>query len=219
VIYLYLVFLVAVALAATLGVVEQRRHVARLRGFGTRIIVLGDEKAEIVRACAQALGGGRWQVAAKTRWGTKMLLPGEPPRPASPVPAPIPERKMFVRAASDSGADAVVVDALSRSAGLVRKDLEQLIGADVTIVQPDDGAVPQPSELRAAVPQDGLCLTTDPRIAELLEPICAKRSCRCLLVDPGTHGRPLALALALAVERGVERAAALQLATSTKWSW
>jgi hypothetical protein len=219
VIYLYIVFVAAVVVAAVLGVLEQRRHVARLRAFGTRIIVLGDEKADIVQACAQALGAGPWRVAAQTRWGSTQLLPGGPPRPSFPVPAPIWERKMFVRAASDSGADAVVVDALSRSAALVREDREQLIGADVTIIQPDDGAVPQPAELLAAVPHGGLCLTTDPEIMQRIEPLCAKRGCRCLLVDPGSHGRPVALALALAGERDVESGVALEHATSKEWTW
>jgi hypothetical protein len=219
VIYLYLVFLAAVVLAAVLGVLEQRRHVARLRAFGTRIIVLGDEKAEIVQACAQALGEGRWRVAAQTRWGSTVLLPGAPPRASSPVPAPIPERKAFVRAASDSDASALVVDALSRSASLVREDRKQLLAADVTIVQPEDGALPLADELSAAVPEGGLCLTTDARIAERLNPICEKRRCRCVLVDAGSHGRPVALALALAAERGVDRDAALQAARSTRWTW
>jgi hypothetical protein len=218
VIYLYLVFLAAVALAAVLGVLEQRRHVARLRVFKTRIIVIGDEKAEIVQACARALDGGEWRVAAQTRWGSTVLLPGEPPRDAPPVPAPIPERKAFVRVASDGGANAVVVDALSRSASLVREDREQLIAADVSIIQPEDGAVPQPSGLAAAVPRDGLCLTTDPRIMEKLEGLCASRGTRRVLVDPGTQGRPVALAVALAVERGVERETAVESAT-TGWSW
>lgn len=218
-IYLYLVFLAAVAVAAVLGVIEQRRHVARLRAFGTRIMVLGDEKADIVQACAQALGGGSWRVAAQTRWGTTVLLPGEPPRPAPPVPAPIPERKTFVRAACDSGADALVVDALSTSADLVRADREQLIAADVTIIQPEDFAVPLQGELMAAVPRGGLCLTTDARIMERLEPLCAQRQSRCLLVDEAPHGAPIALALALADQRGVGREAALESASSTRWKW
>ena len=218
-IYLYLVFLAAVALAAALGILEQRRHVARLSAFGTRVIVLGDEKAEIVQACAQALGEGHWRVAAQTRWGSTVLLPGEAPRPSSPVPAPIPERKAFVRAASNSDASAVVVDALSRSASLVREDREQLIAADVTIVQPEDGAVPVADELDAAVPEAGLCLTTDARIMERLEPLCEERRSRCLLVDAGSHGRPVALALALADERGVDRDLALEAARSRRWSW
>jgi hypothetical protein len=219
VIYLYLVFLAAVAVAAALGVLEQRRHVARLRAFGTRVIVLGDEKAEIVQACAQALDEGRWRVAAQTGWGSTLLLPGEPPRPSAPVPAPFPQRKRFVRTASDRDASALVVDALSRSPSLVREDREQLIAADVTIVQPEDGAVPRTDELEAAVPADGLCLTTDPRIMEALEPVCANRGCRCLLVEAEAHGRPVALALALAAERGVDRDAALAAATSGRWTW
>jgi hypothetical protein len=218
VIYLYLVFLAAVAAAAVLGVLEQRRHVTRLHAFGTRIIVVGDEKAEIVQACAQALGGGDWRVAAQTRWGTQ-LLPGEAPQPSSRVPAPIPDRKLFVRAACDSGANAVVVDALSNSAALVREDREQLIAADVTIIQPNDGAVPWSDELLAAVPQDGLCLTTDARIIERLEPLCAKRHSRCVLVEAEPHGCPVALAIALAGERGVHREEALRHATSTEWAW
>lgn len=218
-IYLYLVFLAAVAVAAALGVLEQRRHVARLRAFGTRIIVLGDEKAEIVQACAQALDEGHWRVAAETGWGSTLLLPGEPPRPSSPVPAPIPQRKRFVRTAGARDASALVVDSLTRSPSLVREDLQQLIAADVTIVQPEDGAVPRSDELEAAVPADGLCLTTDPRIMERLKPLCAKRGSRCQLVEAEAHGRPVALALALADERGVDRDVALEAARSGRWTW
>jgi hypothetical protein len=52
-----------------------------------------------------------------------------------------------------------------------------------------------------------------------LEPICAQRECRCVLVDETPHGRPIALALALADERGVDRQAALESASSTRWTW
>jgi hypothetical protein len=135
------------------------------------------------------------------------------------VPAPIPQRKRFVRTASDRDASALVVDALSRSPSLVREDREQLIAADVTIIQPEDGAVPRADELEAAVPADGICLTTDPRIMEALKALCAKRGCRCLLVEAGSHGRPVALALALADERGVDRDVALQAARSGRWTW
>jgi hypothetical protein len=53
---------------------------------------------------------------------------------------------------------------------------------------------------------------------ERLEELYASRNTRRVLVDPGTQGRPLALAVALAIERGVERETALESAT-TGWSW
>ena len=216
-IYLYVVFVLAVVCAAILGIVEQRRHVARLRQFGTRVIVLGDEKNDVVRACALALSAGPGQVAARTKSGS-LVLPGAAPRlEPYPAGAAVRDRKSFVRAASDSGAESFVVDALSRNVSLVREDRKRLVAADVAIIQPDDGGIPGWDAIRAAVPDGGLCLTTDEGILERLEPLCAERRGRCVLVEVGSLSRPVALAITLAQERGISREAAVDAVESARW--
>jgi hypothetical protein len=197
VIYLYVIFLLTVALAAGLGLLEQRGHAARLRKLELRVIVVGDEKGEIVRRCTEALRAQGRPVAAQAGMGEAILLPDGEGFAAPANAAPIPTRKRLVRAASESGATALVVEAWSSSAPLLREDREQLLAATVAIVQPENGAVPSAGVLAAAVPDGGVCLTTDARIADRLESVCRDRGVRAVLVDAAESSHAEALASAL----------------------
>lgn len=234
--FLYVVFCLFGGVLLIGGIVEQRRHYRNLDSIPTRVMVNGIRgKSSITRLCAAALRGGGLRVVAKTT-GTaaRFIWPD-----GSELPvyrkfgiANVSEQIGIVRQAAAEKPDAFVIECMAVMPPLQEINQTKLIRSNIGVlcnVREDHLAEMGPTledvarSLSRSMPQDGLCITAESEWRWVLEEEAARRNCQLIYTDPDsvaddemtgfkyiTFKENVAIALGVAEQLGISRAAALQ---------
>ncbi len=234
--FLFGVYTVSLIALLVLGVREQRLHFANLDRIATRVLVNGIRgKSSITRLCAGALrGGGIVTVAKTTGTAARVIWPDATEEPVHRKYdiVNIVEQIDIVRRAVSVRPDALVMECMAVTPALQEINQEKLIRSQIGVlcnVREDHLEEMGPTlddvarSLARTMPVGGVCVTAERDRLSLLEAEAARRSCRLRYADPGlvtdaemdgfsyfTFKENVAIALAVAAEVGVERAAALR---------
>jgi gamma-polyglutamate synthase len=236
VIFLYVIFTLALAVLLIAGVVEQRRHDANLDSIRVRVLVNGIRgKSSITRLCAGALRGGGVQVVAKTTGTAARYIAAD----GSEHPvyrkfglANVAEQIGIVALAASERPDALVMECMAVTPALQEVNQTKLIRSNIGVicnVREDHLAEMGPTledvarSLARSMPHHGVCVTADAEWFGVLAEEAARRDCRLIYADPGsvsdaemagfghiTFKDNVAIAAAVAREVGVTREAALR---------
>jgi len=181
-------------------------------------------KSETTRLVAAALRAGGLRTVAKTT-GTeaRLILPDGSERRLRRLGAPnVREQRNLILYAARLGAEAVVAECMAVSPEAQEASTAFLAPSilAVTNARPDHGLElggPAQAALAfaAGVPDGGVAVTADPALLPALEAAALERGARAVLAEPveGTAARfaqNAGLALAVALEAGVPRRAALE---------
>jgi poly-gamma-glutamate synthase PgsB/CapB len=233
---LYLTFTASLAALLAGGVVEQRRHLARLESIPVRVLVNGIRgKSSITRLVAGALRGGGIAVVAKTTGTAARYLGadgGEEPveRPHGVVN--VIEQVAIVRRAAAERPDALVIECMAVDPALQEINQEKLVRSTIGVlsnVREDHLEEMGPTledvarSLARAMPVGGICVTAESDWLHVLEEEARRRRCRLVRVDPESVSdaelagfshiafrENVAIAIGVAEELGVDRADALR---------
>jgi poly-gamma-glutamate synthase PgsB/CapB len=233
---LYAIFTVALAALLAGGVVEQRRHLARLESIPVRVLVNGIRgKSSITRLVAGALRGGGIRVVAKTTGTAARYLAAD----GSEVPIErrygvvnVIEQVGIVRRAAAESPDALVVECMAVDPALQEVNQEKLIRSTIGVVsnvREDHLDEMGPTledvarSLSRSMPEGGVCVTAESTWLHVLEQEALRRRCRVVRVNPRSvtdeelagfahiaFAENVAIALGVARELGVEREEALR---------
>ncbi|HTU25759.1 MAG TPA: poly-gamma-glutamate synthase PgsB [Pirellulales bacterium] len=225
------------ALLVILGWIEQLLHRRRLKQLRIRIHVNGSRgKSSVTRLIAAGLRAAGIATVAKTT-GTlpRLILPDGRERPIPRGCRPtVLEQIGVVRAATATGAEALVVECMALTPSLQWLSERQLIQAThcvITGAREDHLDVMGPTErdvalaLAGTIPPHGTLLTADERYTDVYRRAADDRHCSLLTVSPAEvdqvtevelarfsyieHAENVALALAACAAVGVARDAAL----------
>jgi gamma-polyglutamate synthase len=233
--YLYLVYLVALLVLLVAGVTEQRRHRAQLRRIPYRVHVNGIRgKSSTTRLCAGALRGAELSVVAKTTGSAARFI--RPDGTEEPVYrkfgiANITEQIGIVRRAAAENPDVLVMECMAVQPTLQQASQDKIVQATIGVignVREDHLTEMGPTlddvarSLASTMPRHGVCVTAEIERLDVLREEARRRSCRLVTVDPRsvtdvemegfrhfTFKENVALALAVAAEIGVSRDKAL----------
>ncbi|MGI8681277.1 MAG: poly-gamma-glutamate synthase PgsB [Mycobacteriales bacterium] len=234
--FLFGVYTVSLIALLVLGVREQRLHFANLDRIATRVLVNGIRgKSSITRLCAGALrGGGIVTVAKTTGTAARVIWPDATEEPVYRKYdiVNIVEQIDIVRRAVSVRPDALVMECMAVTPALQEINQEKLVRSQIGVlcnVREDHLEEMGPTlddvarSLARTMPVGGVCVTAERDRLSLLEAEAARRNCRLRYADPGsvtdaemdgfsyfTFKENVAIALAVAAEVGVERAAALR---------
>jgi poly-gamma-glutamate synthase PgsB/CapB len=236
VVYLYVVFTISLVVLLVGGIVEQRRHFANLDSIPTRVLVNGIRgKSSITRLCAGALRGGGLRVVAKTTGTAARFIHPD----ATEVPvfrkfgiANVIEQTGIVKHAAALRPDAFVIECMAVMPALQEVNQSKLIRSNIGVlcnVREDHLAEMGPAledvarSLSRSMPVGGVCITAESEWWWVLEEEAQRRNCRLVYADPDsvsdaeldgfswfTFKENVAIALAVARELGLDRAAALR---------
>jgi len=234
--YLFIVHVVATTGLFVGGIVEGRRHRASLARIRHRIHVNGIRgKSSTTRLCAGALrGGGLTAVAKTTGTAARFIHPDgfeEPVRRKFDIPN-ISEQIGIIRRAATFDPDALVIECMAVEPTLQKASQEQIVQGTICVltnVREDHLLEMGPTladvarSLSYTMPRNGVCVTAERRYLQVLRQEAERRSCRLVTVDPEgvtdqemapfkyvTFKENVAVALAVAVEVGVDRQQALE---------
>lgn len=233
--YYYLLLLGAGALAVA-GIVEQRRHYARLHAIPQRILVNGIRgKSSITRLCAGALRSGGVVTVAKTTGTAARFI--DPHGNEEPVYrkfdlANVVEQIGIVRRACAYRPGALVIECMAVMPDLQEINQSKLVHSTIGVlcnVREDHLAEMGPTlddvarSLCRSMAVGGICVTAERERLPILRAEAAKRRCELIEVDPEsvsdadmsgfgwiTFKENVAIALAVAGLLGVTRQAALE---------
>ncbi|MCR6482935.1 poly-gamma-glutamate synthase PgsB [Amycolatopsis sp. OK19-0408] len=234
--FLYGVLLVGAGILFLGGVLEQRRHYARLHHIPTRVLVNGIRgKSSITRLCAGALRGGGLVTTAKTTGTAARFI--HPDGSEEPVYrkfgiANVVEQIGIVRRAAAHHPDALVMECMAVLPDLQELNQSKLIRSTIGVlcnVREDHLAEMGPTlddvarSLCRSMPVGGICVTAEQDRLPILRAEAAKRDCRLIAVDPEsvtdeelrgfgwiTFKENVAIALAVADLLNVNRQLALE---------
>ena len=234
--FLYCVLLLGTGSLLLGGILEQRRHYARLHAIPHRVLVNGIRgKSSITRLCAGALRGGGVVTAAKTT-GTaaRFIHPdgGEEPVYRQFGIANVVEQLGIVRRAAAYRPGALVIECMAVLPELQEVNQRKLIRSTIGVlcnVREDHLAEMGPTlddvarSLCRSMPVGGVCVTAERDRLAILRVEAAKRDCELVVVDPEsvtdaemsgfdwiTFKENVAIALAVADLLDLPRGAALE---------
>ena len=233
---LYATFTVSLAALLAAGVVEQRRHLARLESIPVRVLVNGIRgKSSITRLVAGALRGGGLTVVAKTTGTAARYLRADGSE--EPIDRPygvvnVIEQVGIVRRAAAESPDALVIECMAVDPALQEINQEKLIRSTIGVlsnVREDHLEEMGPTladvarSLSRSMPEGGVCVTAESIWLHVLEEEALRRRCRVVRVDPASvtdeemagfshiaFAENVAIAIGVARELGVEREEALR---------
>ncbi len=234
--YLFGVYTACLLALLVLGVREQREHYANLDLIATRVLVNGIRgKSSITRLCAGALrGGGIATVAKTTGTAARFIWPDGTEEPVYRKfnIANIVEQIDILRRAASVRPDALVMECMAVMPALQEINQEKLVRSQIGVlsnVREDHLEEMGPTlddvarSLSRAMPVGGVCVTAERDRFDLLLAEATRRHCRLVYADPGsvsdeemdefshfTFKENVAIALAVAAEVGVDRAAAFR---------
>lgn len=234
--FLFGVYTVSLAALLVLGIREQRQHFANLDRIATRVLVNGIRgKSSITRLCAGALRGGGVVTFAKTTGTAARLI--WPDGTEEPVYrkydiANVVEQIAIVRRAAAAQPDALVMECMAVMPALQEINQEKLVRSQIGVlsnVREDHLEEMGPSlddvarSLARSMPVGGVCVTAERERLPLLRQEADRRGCRLVYADPEsvsdvemdgfayfTFKENVAIALAVATELGIDRAAAFR---------
>ena len=233
--YLYVIYVLLVSSLLGAGVFEQRRHDAQLRRVPVRVHVNGIRgKSSTTRLCAGALRGGGLSVVAKTTGSAARFMwpDGSEERVHRKFGiANVAEQISIIRRAAAESPDAVVLECMAVRPELQEVTQDKIVQATIAVignVREDHLEEMGPTlddvarSLSLTMPRDGVCVTAEVERLGVLREEAGKRNCRLVAVDPRevtdeemagfshfTFKENVALALAVAIELGVNRDKAL----------
>lgn len=233
--YLYFIYVLLVSSLLGAGVLEQRRHDARLRRVPVRVHVNGIRgKSSTTRLCAGALRGGGLSVVAKTTGSVARFVwpDGSEERVHRKFGiANVAEQISIIRRAAVESPDAVVLECMAVRPELQEVTQDKIVRATIAVignVREDHLEEMGPTlddvarSLSLSMPRDGVCVTAEVERLGVLRDEARRRNCRLVVVDPReitdeemagfshfTFKENVALALAVAEELGVNRDQAL----------
>src|SRR4051812_12443678 len=218
------------------GILEQRRHFARLHAIPHRVLINGIRgKSSITRLCAGALRSGGMVTAAKTTGTAARFI--HPDGSEEPVYrkfgiANVVEQIGVVRRAAAYRPGALVIECMAVMPALQEINQEKLIRSTIGVlcnVREDHLEEMGPTlddvarSLSRSMPVGGVCVTAEKDRLHILQEEADKRNCRLIAVDPEsvtdaelrgfswfTFKENVAIALAVAELLGVERQTAMQ---------
>ncbi len=234
--FLYTAFALSLLIMFVGGILEQRRHEANLRSIRTRVLVNGIRgKSSITRLCAGALRGGELRVVAKTTGTAARYI--WPDGSEAPVYrkfniANVVEQIGIVRRAAAEDPDALVMECMAVMPALQevnqRKLLQSTIGV-VSNVREDHMEEMGPTlediarSLSRGMPVEGICVTAEEKMFDVLKEEADRRKCRLVYADPDsvtdkemerfayfTFKENVAISLAVASELGISREEAFE---------
>ena len=234
--FLYCVLATCCAGLLVAGVVEQRRHDAKLAAIPTRVLVNGIRgKSSITRLCAGALrGGGLVTVAKTTGTAARFIHPDATEEPVFRKfgIANVVEQIGIVRRAAAYRPDVLVMECMAVMPALQEINQTKLIRSTIGVlcnVREDHLAEMGPTlddvarSLCRSLPQNGVCVTAEKERFHILQEEADARNCRLVYADPETvtdeelrgfswftFKENVAIALAVAELVGVDRATALK---------
>ncbi|MCD9879956.1 poly-gamma-glutamate synthase PgsB [Streptomyces guryensis] len=234
--FLYCVLAVCCAGLLVAGVVEQRRHDAKLAAIPTRVLVNGIRgKSSITRLCAGALRGSGLVTVAKTTGTAARFI--HPDATEEPVYrkfgiANVVEQIGIVRRAAGYRPDVLVMECMAVMPALQEINQTKLIRSTIGVlcnVREDHLAEMGPTlddvarSLCRSLPEGGVCVTAEKERFHLLQEEADARNCELVYADPETvtdeelrgfswftFKENVAIALAVAELAGVDRATALK---------
>ncbi|QBI18235.1 poly-gamma-glutamate synthase PgsB [Egibacter rhizosphaerae] len=135
----FLAALCAALLLLVAGIVERRRHRARLGAVEVRVAVNGSRgKSTVVRLATGALDAGGFRTLGKTTGSEPRLLRAwegeEEPIHRRPEGPNVGEQLGVVRRAADLGADALVAEVMAINPDYQRSFVDELTAANVLVV-------------------------------------------------------------------------------------
>ena len=234
--FLYCVLATCCAGLLVAGVVEQRRHDAKLAAIPTRVLVNGIRgKSSITRLCAGALrGGGLVTVAKTTGTAARFIHPDATEEPVFRKfgIANVVEQIGIVRRAAAYRPDVLVMECMAVMPALQEINQTKLIRSTIGVlcnVREDHLTEMGPTlddvarSLCRSLPQNGVCVTAEKERFHILQEEADARNCRLVYADPETvtdeelrgfswftFKENVAIALAVAELVGVDRATALK---------
>ncbi|WP_030939365.1 poly-gamma-glutamate synthase PgsB [Streptomyces sp. NRRL S-646] len=234
--FLYCVLAVCCAGLLVAGVVEQRRHDAKLAAIPTRVLVNGIRgKSSITRLCAGALRGSGLVTVAKTTGTAARFI--HPDATEEPVYrkfgiANVVEQIGIVRRAAGYRPDVLVMECMAVMPALQEINQTKLIRSTIGVlcnVREDHLEEMGPTlddvarSLCRSMPQGGVCVTAEKERFHILQEEADARNCELVHADPETvtdeelrgfswftFKENVAIALAVAELLGVDRATALK---------
>ncbi|MEV6949257.1 poly-gamma-glutamate synthase PgsB [Streptomyces sp. NPDC051172] len=218
------------------GIVEQRRHDAKLAVIPTRVLVNGIRgKSSITRLCAGALRGSGLVTVAKTTGTAARFI--HPDATEEPVHrkfgiANVVEQIGIVRRAAGYRPDVLVMECMAVMPALQEINQTKLIRSTIGVlcnVREDHLAEMGPTlddvarSLCRSLPHGGVCVTAEKERFHILKEEADARNCRLVYADPETvtdeelrgfswftFKENVAIAVAVAELLGVDRATALK---------
>src|SRR5215218_5786287 len=196
---LYAIFTLSLAALLAGGMVEQRRHFARLESIPVRILVNGIRgKSSITRLAAGALRGGALTVAAKTTGTAARYVRADGSE--RPIDRPygfvnVIEQVRIVRRAAAERPDALVIECMAVDPALQETNQRKLIRSTIGVlsnVREDHLEEMGPTledvarSLSRSMPEDGVCVTAESAWLPVLEEEALRRRCRVVRVDCGS---------------------------------
>ena len=234
--YLYVIYSILLGGLVVAGIREQQRHFANLGEIPARILVNGIRgKSSITRLCAGALRGGELVVCAKTTGSAARFI--WPDGHESKVFRPfgivnVSEQLKIVAQARTQHPDVLVMECMAVDPDLQELNQAKLVRSTIGVisnVREDHVEEMGPTledvarALSRTMPWDGVCVTAERTWWNVLAEEAQRRRCRLVYADPETVGEDelepfrwftlkenVAIALAVARELGVPRAAALR---------
>ncbi|TDD62844.1 poly-gamma-glutamate synthase PgsB [Kribbella antibiotica] len=234
--FLYVVLLFGAGCLLTGGILEQRRHYARLHRIPIRVLVNGIRgKSSITRLCAGALRGGGLVTTAKTTGTAARFI--HPDASEEPVYrkfgiANIVEQIGVVRRAAAYRPDALVMECMAVLPDLQEINQSKLIQSTIGVlcnVREDHLTEMGPTlddvarSLSRSMPEGGICVTAEQDRLDILRAEADRRTCKLIAVDPEsvtdeemrgfgwiTFKENVAIALAVADLLNVNRQLALE---------
>ena len=234
--FLYCVLAACCAGLLVAGVVEQRRHDAKLAAIPTRVLVNGIRgKSSITRLCAGALRGSGLVTVAKTTGTAARFI--HPDATEEPVYrkfgiANVVEQIGIVRRAAGYRPDVLVMECMAVMPALQEINQSKLIRSTIGVlcnVREDHLAEMGPTlddvarSLCRSMPEEGICVTAEKERFHILQEEADARNCKLVYADPETvtdeelrgfswftFKENVAIALAVAELLGVDRATALK---------
>ncbi len=234
--FLYVVFAIALAALLVAGILEQRRHYQGLESIPIRVLINGIRgKSSVTRLVAGALRGGRISTVAKTTGSAARLISTD----GHEVPvyrkfniANVAEQIQIVKRAAAEQPEALVIECMAVEPALQEVSQRKLIRSTVGVisnVREDHLAEMGPTleevarSLATTMPWDCPCVTAESELRWVLEEEARKRRTHLIYADPEsvtdeemdgfeyfTFKENVAIALAVAQELGVSREDALR---------
>ncbi|RPF35007.1 poly-gamma-glutamate synthase PgsB [Streptomyces sp. TLI_185] len=234
--FLYCVLATCCAGLLVAGIVEQRRHDAKLAAIPTRVLVNGIRgKSSITRLCAGGLrGSGLLTVAKTTGTAARFIHPDATEEPVYRKfgIANVVEQIGIVRRAAAYRPDVLVMECMAVMPALQEINQTKLIRSTIGVlcnVREDHLEEMGPTlddvarSLCRSLPEGGVCVTAEKERFHILQEEADARNCKLVYADPDTvtdeelrgfswftFKENVAIALAVAELLGVDRATALK---------
>ncbi|MEX0991293.1 MAG: poly-gamma-glutamate synthase PgsB [Actinomycetota bacterium] len=234
--FLYIVFAIALGALFVAGILEQKRHYQSLESIPIRVLINGIRgKSSVTRLVAGALRGGNIRTVAKTTGSAARLISTD----GHEVPvyrkfgiANVSEQVQVVKRAAAEQPEALVIECMAVEPALQEVSQRKLIRSTVGVisnVREDHLAEMGPTleevarSLSTTMPWDCPCVTAESELGWVLEEEARKRRTHLIYADPEsvtdeemdhfeyfTFKENVAIALAVAQELGVAREDALR---------